>query len=353
MYTDMKLKTLMSIYRISNVTLARGVGADPSLVSRWRSGEREPSGEMLRDIAGFLSGLQMLPHDKTVLSQTVGAPCGEREGTFEALLRWLCGKAVSPPSEILAPASPESPPEPPPAPPETEAGPAESQSAGLAFHSGGPSALPLDKKWMGFLPLTLRFPRICPDARDALQTKIEMFSKPGLCLSQKISLSGFFLPADLILSHYPDTGARQLKELSDMRALFERHAASDGWVEYWPATLYDAVSINGSCAVSGFELFERHGLTLSGDALRATLRVVRACLDRYPGFRIVWSEGPVPQNTYIRGGDEALYVREAPFSAVHIRPEPGEDTDTPLLPPAPPGDRGGALLEEMIEALNY
>jgi len=333
MYTDMKIKTLMSIYRVSNITLARGVGADPSLVSRWRSGEREPSEEMLGDIASFLSGQQMLPHDRAALSQTVGADCKGREDTAEAILRWLCGKAVPAPE-----ADPAAKPEPP--------------NTGLAFQPEEPSPRPIEQKWTGRLPLTLRSPRVCADIQDALRVKLEMFKGPGLCVLRKNSISGFFLPPELIRSQYPGTGERQVAELLELRALFERHAGGDGWVEFLPATLYDAVTINGSCAVSGFELFETRGLTLSGDALRATLQVIRACLKRYPGFRIVWTEGPAPQNICVRGEDEALYVTENPFSGIHIHAA-AEGAEAPVLPSASHGDRGAGLLDDMIETLNY
>ncbi len=43
MYFEQKLNTLMHLFKLSNSKLARGINVDPSLVSRWRSGERRMS----------------------------------------------------------------------------------------------------------------------------------------------------------------------------------------------------------------------------------------------------------------------------------------------------------------------
>ena len=64
-----KLNLLMQITRISSVALARGTGVDPSLVSRWRSGERNPSkrSHTAEDVGAFLSGAVLLPADRGLL----------------------------------------------------------------------------------------------------------------------------------------------------------------------------------------------------------------------------------------------------------------------------------------------
>lgn len=102
-----KLQTLMSIYRLNNITLARGIGADASLVSRWRNGERIPkrNSRSYLDIASFLAGRGMLEYDRETLSAMLGVDCSSREGTKTALLAWLQGKAVVRPLNL----SPEEP----------------------------------------------------------------------------------------------------------------------------------------------------------------------------------------------------------------------------------------------------
>ena len=88
----------MSIYRISSVVLARGVGVDPSLVSRWRSGERVPAenSSVCAEIGAFLSGRPMLPHDRAALFQTVGRPCESREELARAVADYLSKVRVEP-----------------------------------------------------------------------------------------------------------------------------------------------------------------------------------------------------------------------------------------------------------------
>ena len=98
----------MNIYRLNNVTLARGIGVDASLVSRWRGGERSPrAGSRAPDeIAAFLSGIGMLKYDREALESLLGVSCGTREQTRSALQAWLQGQ--TPPAHIdLGPESPE------------------------------------------------------------------------------------------------------------------------------------------------------------------------------------------------------------------------------------------------------
>jgi hypothetical protein len=102
-----KLQTLMSIYRLNNITLARGIGADASLVSRWRNGDRIPkrNSHVYSDIAAFLAGRGMLEYDRETLSAMLGIDCSARDSTKAAILAWLQGKAVVRPLNL----SPEEP----------------------------------------------------------------------------------------------------------------------------------------------------------------------------------------------------------------------------------------------------
>ncbi len=86
-----KLNTLLQVYRISSIDLARGMGVDPSLVSRWRSGERSPSkkSKLPDEIGAFLAGVTMLPLDRELLSQTIGRKLNTYEDTSESISTWL------------------------------------------------------------------------------------------------------------------------------------------------------------------------------------------------------------------------------------------------------------------------
>ncbi len=72
------LSALMDICRVGNIALARGIGVDPSLVSRWKSGERVPASgsPVIRKIAAFLAGVPLREHDRDVLRRAVGGEPG-------------------------------------------------------------------------------------------------------------------------------------------------------------------------------------------------------------------------------------------------------------------------------------
>ncbi|MDR1736833.1 MAG: hypothetical protein LBR85_08220 [Oscillospiraceae bacterium] len=86
-----KLDKLMRIYRMNNVTLARGVGADASLVSRWRTGSRAPSARSGApgDIGAFLAGASILPVDLAQLHQLLGRAPEDTQTLAEAITAWL------------------------------------------------------------------------------------------------------------------------------------------------------------------------------------------------------------------------------------------------------------------------
>ncbi len=71
-----KLKRLTDIARVSNITLARGLNVDPSLVSRWKSGGRLPTAleETAATLAGFFSTLELYSQDRALLLETLALP---------------------------------------------------------------------------------------------------------------------------------------------------------------------------------------------------------------------------------------------------------------------------------------
>lgn len=95
-----KLSALLTVFRMNNVTLARGIGADPSIVSRWRTGDRVPVrlDRAARDISAFLSGAPILPLDLRQLEELAGHPCRSPEETEAAVFGWLTRPGEEPAS---------------------------------------------------------------------------------------------------------------------------------------------------------------------------------------------------------------------------------------------------------------
>lgn len=104
-----KLDRLMKIYRMNNVTLARGTGVDASLVSRWRSGSRVPSARsgVPEDIGAFLAGAPILPLDESMLHQTLGCAPDERDEMGRVIAEWLkADHIISFPAAVPKPSEP-------------------------------------------------------------------------------------------------------------------------------------------------------------------------------------------------------------------------------------------------------
>ncbi len=91
-----KLSALMNIYRISNIVLARGIGIDPSLVSRWKTGNRLPvRGSGTESTIGyFLSGRNLLDQDKRALWEVLGREYFDPSQVAEAITKWLSGNTT-------------------------------------------------------------------------------------------------------------------------------------------------------------------------------------------------------------------------------------------------------------------
>ncbi len=85
-----KLSTLVNVYRMSNAMLARGIGVDPSLVSRWKNGDRAPAAASgtVRQIAAFLAGSELRDFDRELLLKTLG-PYGHNVPLTDAIDNYL------------------------------------------------------------------------------------------------------------------------------------------------------------------------------------------------------------------------------------------------------------------------
>ena len=60
MVFELRLKKLINIFQVSNIQLANAINVDPSLVSRWKNGQRYPSEKynQVRDIAAYFASLK-------------------------------------------------------------------------------------------------------------------------------------------------------------------------------------------------------------------------------------------------------------------------------------------------------
>jgi len=78
---DQKINTLMHLFKISNSKLARGIGVDASLVSRWKSGERKISlnSPHIPMLASFFLKLNAYHYQKEYLDKIIIAriPAGQ------------------------------------------------------------------------------------------------------------------------------------------------------------------------------------------------------------------------------------------------------------------------------------
>lgn len=93
---DHKLNTLMHLYKISNSKLAKGIGVDASLVSRWKSGERKisPNSPHIPMLASYFLKLNAYQYQREYLDQIISARLPEGQVIDDAsrvriLADWL------------------------------------------------------------------------------------------------------------------------------------------------------------------------------------------------------------------------------------------------------------------------
>lgn len=98
---DIRLVRLMTLFHISNKELADACNVDPSLVSRWRSGQRFPSEKynQIQQIASFFLGLEINDLQKAALDDIIAlqklyTPLLDRQ--IDLLTSWLADRRYSP-----------------------------------------------------------------------------------------------------------------------------------------------------------------------------------------------------------------------------------------------------------------
>lgn len=96
MYFEQKLNALMHLFKLSNSKLARGINVDPSLISRWKSGERQMSSTSphIPAIASYFLRLNAYHYQRDYLDQILKQSLGAQDLANEArrihaLSEWL------------------------------------------------------------------------------------------------------------------------------------------------------------------------------------------------------------------------------------------------------------------------
>jgi len=89
-----RLNQLMNIFSINNSNLAKGIDVDPSLVSRWRSGNRcpSPNSPHIPAIAGYFLDLDCQSYQQDFLESVLlsgGGASQSKSGRLHALMQWL------------------------------------------------------------------------------------------------------------------------------------------------------------------------------------------------------------------------------------------------------------------------
>ncbi|MDL2274444.1 general secretion pathway protein GspK [Oscillospiraceae bacterium OttesenSCG-928-G22] len=98
-----RFTTLIRICRSKNADIARGINADPSLVSRWRTGDRLPVHliETADALGGYFSRLPLLSKDREQLLALLGLPDATAEALADAVSAYLKEDSL-PRSSVMA-----------------------------------------------------------------------------------------------------------------------------------------------------------------------------------------------------------------------------------------------------------
>jgi hypothetical protein len=101
-----KLDLLMTTLNVSNSRLARSLSVDPSLVSRWRTGARQPSqkNDYIKDISTYFTAYAKMDFQKAALYEIMGLDINKSRNSLyplqELLYTWLADKQS--PEKIFA-----------------------------------------------------------------------------------------------------------------------------------------------------------------------------------------------------------------------------------------------------------
>ncbi len=92
---NQKLDLLMKVQGVSNSRLARVLSVDPSLISRWRTGSRQPArnSNYIKDISNFFTSYAQMDYQKTAIFEIMGLDYNrEQEKIYsisDLLYTWL------------------------------------------------------------------------------------------------------------------------------------------------------------------------------------------------------------------------------------------------------------------------
>lgn len=93
-----KLDLLMKVQNVTNSRLARTLSVDPSLVSRWRTGDRKPNqkNNYIKNISVYFSSQAKMDYQKAALYEIMGLDINESQNNLfslsELLYTWLTDK---------------------------------------------------------------------------------------------------------------------------------------------------------------------------------------------------------------------------------------------------------------------
>lgn len=95
-----RLNLLMTVLGVTNISLARALSVDASLVSRWRTGARVPArtSAHIKNMATYFAGQAKTDRQKTALCEIIGLPLDKRreEASLltDSLFAWLTEELV-------------------------------------------------------------------------------------------------------------------------------------------------------------------------------------------------------------------------------------------------------------------
>jgi hypothetical protein len=105
MYFNEKLDTLMRVQGVSNSRLAKALSVDPSLVSRWRTGDRKPANKnYIERISDYLVTQAKMDYQKSALFEIMGLGFNKNEirkySISDLLYSWLSNES-SPDTQLI------------------------------------------------------------------------------------------------------------------------------------------------------------------------------------------------------------------------------------------------------------
>ncbi|GHV32470.1 hypothetical protein FACS18949_03480 [Clostridia bacterium] len=182
---------------------------------------------------------------------------------------------------------------------------------------------------------------------------IQLMDAPGELFEVRNTLDAVFLPDGLayellkqqLPTHLMD---RHLDMLARWREAVFSQVENVPWTILLPTAVCDAISINGTCRISGIELLAPKDVTLEGEDLRAYLEHIIALTERYPNLKFKFIDDCPATNITVKDKAGTFFIADTTDSqpsAVFVgdmtlcealcrwfsaRSREGDDSDEPL-----------------------